>query len=74
MSEMVERARLAFLEELRKTPAWLYVHNCDVVDFRQAMRAAIASMREPTEAMLEAPGVERRYDLWHAMIDAALAE
>jgi hypothetical protein len=86
MSEMVERARLAFLEELRKTPAWLYIHNCEVADFRRAMRTAIAEMREPTEGMIAAGGNCGGFEfdgesgtiypspIWRAMIDAALKE
>lgn len=45
---------------------------------RQAARAAIAALREPTDAMIKAASPERigpslQDDCWRAMIDAALA-
>ena len=60
--------------------AWEQLCQTAQDDFREQARAAIAGLREPTEAMCEAgddavdaPTHRARY-VWPAMIDAALAD
>lgn len=75
MSEMIERVARALAKQdaypdLPNEPAW--------PGWREVARAAIAAMREPTEAMR----IKGRYAnemsdataTWRAMIDAALLE
>jgi hypothetical protein len=69
MSEMIEHVARAINAELFRQGV--------IVNFGTVLaRAAIESMREPTEAMYEAGGMAEGEapDLWRAMIDAALAE
>ena len=80
MSEMVERVAKAAYESLF-SGEWPNVGtHVDADGFRHAARAAIAVMREPTEAMTAA-GMEHTADpcwqenvgkAWQAMIDEAL--
>lgn len=63
MSEMVGRVARVLQERLGGSG-----------DYEGTARAAIAAMREPTEAMLDADGGVDAIDCWHAMVDAALAE
>jgi len=82
MSEVIERVVRAIETEMQR------VHDSSggilCASPEQLARAAIAALREPTEAMLEA-GLEAHYDpddwrirelgtTWRAMIDAALVE
>jgi len=68
MSEMIERVEKAIDDCL----------SADLLpsEIRAAARAAIETMREPTQAMLDAgppePYMDR--DVWAKMIDAALGE
>ncbi len=77
MGEMVERVARAIAEfdcDLGKAgPA-----DCDEINgncqCRKLARAAIAAMREPTDAMVnEAWGTTLAAAFWRAMIDAALS-
>ncbi len=76
MSEMVERvARVArAMVESRPIPEGHIRGDVDWSFFRALARAAIAAMREPTEAMRKAAwnyiGVEST--VWQTMIDEAL--
>ena len=69
-SEMVERVAKV-LERMTDSPPATY---------EELACAAIAAMREPTEAMCDAgandrPGRQQSYaDVWRAMIDAALKD
>jgi hypothetical protein len=75
MSAMIERVARALLEHQINTG------QCDPdiqwQSFIGEARAAIASMREPTEAMIEAawnaPG-DQPQSHWRAMLDAAISE
>jgi hypothetical protein len=76
MSEMIGRVA----EALAKSRGVVIVDEVDYRQFAADARAAIAAMREPTEAMLQAG--ERQGDgyynagpwaTWQAMIAAALA-
>ena len=69
MSEMIERVARALYE----------ADGDDTINWPKLARAAIAAMREPTEAMLmesscNAVETERLVRDWQAMIDAALEE
>ncbi len=78
MSEMVERVARSIYDGYAWAEDWedagygqKYAHRC-------AAKAAIVSLREPTEAMIEAGApftewTENTQDCWRAMIDAALA-
>jgi hypothetical protein len=74
MSDMVERlmrAAAAYADSLPKTSdnaAFIYSHR------KGLALAMIAAMRDPTEAMIEAGRYENARDVWHWMIDAALAD
>jgi hypothetical protein len=79
MTEMVDRimrAMNAYKDTLPKTSddaPFIYSHR------KGLARAAIAAMREPTEAMVKKGGSEVDWlrgltDAWKAMIDAALSE
>lgn len=85
---VVERARLAFCSALiTQVPMDTPLGKIEVYKFREAMRAAIAAMRVPTEAQIETGvdlalhaslGGDYRWhhyirDLWQAMIDSALS-
>lgn len=74
MSEMVERVASAIFETIH--------YDCDGAGFlsREAARAAIEAMREPTDAMIN-PGCDAAVNsggnsilVWRAMIDAAINE
>lgn len=76
MSEMVERVREAILSVPAITPQLTWAEKCELF-----ARAAIAAMREPTDAMIS--GAHRGYmpgepvrtrDAWANMIDEALRE
>lgn len=78
---MVERVARAIFDACGKQSTVIVLpwEAQDQDDFRAIARAAIAAMREPTEAMLESvsaltmrdntPGMD-----WRLMIDAALSE
>lgn len=86
MSEMVERAARAFLAAVRCDIGYAYVEfpaadltNVMIdgqIDITAGIAAAIAAMREPTEAMMAAPCVRGEDDkeAYQAMIDAALSD
>lgn len=72
MSEMIERvARALFIEYGHEPEEWCEAHR---VHYIAVARAAIAAMREPTEAMVDASGMGSQLTsgMWSAMIDAAL--
>jgi hypothetical protein len=71
MDEMVEQVARAMAASEPKLAYW--------DDKRSMARAAIAAMRDPSEAMLDATKAlssSRAYvgDVWRAMIDAALRD
>lgn len=93
MSEMLDRVMRAVAKELQRQHDTLRVHWDDEnhrldgdVDLREVLRAGIAEMREPTEAMLDAVDVvvdagedqdarltsRGASEAWQQMIDAAL--
>jgi hypothetical protein len=80
MGEMVEKVRAAILQALKQSDPGSLVeergHECTVdghFDMAAVARAAIAAMREPTEAMVRAGGHGPYSDAdYRAMIDAAL--
>ena len=92
MSEMVERvARAMFARENRARDGWTWEREIENVDLRtywlDSARAAIAALREPTEAMLMAAredsgaytsnaeqDCEPYLEAWQEMIDAALGD
>lgn len=83
MNEMVERiARAIMLADGHNNPENPPRFPTDfsakeASEYRSAARAAIAAMREPTEAMLAASGRlnhPRDAEIWRAMIDAVLAD
>jgi len=65
---MIERVEAAIQAERHKDGHWTYTD-------KDLARAAIAAMREPTAAMLEASPIHWDAapvcDMWRAMIDAA---
>ena len=67
MTEMVERVARALAE--KEGFCW---ENCAQCVWIDDARAAIAAMREPTEAMLGPPWNYGRLEIWQAMIDEAL--
>lgn len=80
---MVDRATDAFIRAADQDPA--AVDAEDMAAIRQCVRAMIATLREPTEAMVNAaigslsddadrPAVILAADLWEAFITAALAD
>src|SRR5690348_7039249 len=78
MSEMLERVRKAICEESIISPceatygSKCCLPTCYKECFDNTLdqaRAAIAAMREPTKAMIEAGS-----EAWRAMIDAALSQ
>ncbi len=76
IDDMVERVALALCNHLNEGAASLY-EELGEDTARDLARVAIAAMREPTEAMVDA-GVEAAVCdnaplAWPAMIDAALA-
>lgn len=79
MSEMVERVARAIAERDRN-PAdddeWDQLKPWVQDAFREDARAAIAAMREPTDAMISEAMAERDcyYSIYTAMIDAALED
>ena len=82
MASMIDRmARADFNEtynpaHLTLDAAW--IKNKDNIQdyYRNAMRAVLTAMREPTPAILNACGgdLEENYQHWTKCIDAALAE
>lgn len=66
MTDMVERVAKALVE------AWPSWGTWDDEVARDGARAAIAAMREPTEAMLNTPEWLSIRHRWQAMIDEAL--
>lgn len=85
MTDMIERVARAICAHDGK-PAFDDRVEREQRRFRNAAFIAIAAMREPTEAMVEAgglevfscsdddPSAEKAAAAWPAMIDAALAE
>jgi hypothetical protein len=80
MNEMIERVARALCLRRGKIDG-----ESDLGDYverhwschTEEARDAIAAMREPTEAMVEAAGDAKNSDwdeIWHPMIDAALKE
>ena len=73
MSSMVERVALAIEKKLSRTDPYDERQH-KRFNYDECARAAIAAMREPTEAMINAwiraPGAIKGG--WQAMIDAAL--
>ena len=85
MSEMVERVARALCDRdpdgtqggPMSSGIWLDEGEANWTAFTDKARAAIAAMREPTAAMLEAAGGERPRETayaWQAMLDAALKD
>jgi hypothetical protein len=78
MSEMVERVARAFYSSFYDDESWPPVpfdsELRDADSYREAARAAIQAMREPTEAMTNIGWVSMNEERlpWEAMIDAAL--
>ena len=78
MSEMVERVARRLLES--NGYLWENASEGTREEFEADARAAIAELREPTEAMIRAcdwPNTDRNSsleDVWRVMIDAALAK
>ncbi len=71
--DLVERVARAICDEMHiQGKSWGGLQR------HKLARAAIAAMREPTEAQLKAvqewPGQQSYTDIWQAMIDAALKE
>lgn len=71
MSEMVERVALA-MQEKAEGPTHGNFGERPHESYVKLARAAIAAMREPTEAMLERGDHGTSADGWAAMIDEAL--
>ena len=79
MSEMVEKvAKAMHSVDALIQPSWESLEG-EQEDYREYARAAIAAMREPTEAMIEAAQwnttrgkVPTFKDQWQAAIDEAL--
>ena len=73
MTEMVDRVARAILSGYE----WESITPELQAEYRRMGRAAIEAMREPSKKMLHATytGMPDRnmVDLWHALIDAALA-
>lgn len=81
MSEMIERVARAFCmvaTDISMSEAeWKVAAEQEpeeVENFRRAARAAIAAMREPTDAMIMAVSGGPCLDEWQAMIDEALRD
>lgn len=87
MNEMVERIARAMAEEEHPATDWELIDEPYTGDrgalfrdyWRRIARAAIAAMREPTEAMVQAARASAPYDrdvteTWPLMINAALSE
>lgn len=82
MSEMVERVAAAMVDADFDVDSWRHVDENMKDRLRAMARAAIAAMREPTEAMVASglaengrgAGTYEDYtlDAWQAMIDEAL--
>lgn len=81
-NEIVERAAKAMVEKCAGTP-WEQLTEYDRDIMRNAARAAIAALREPSDAMLRSVDNEasdkfvargRAYSAWTSMIDTALTE
>lgn len=78
MSEMIERVAKAIWGDLG---GWDDLNGDTKETVRKEARAAIAAMREPTEAMLDTTvnphcveTMEDIRDVWTDMIDAALSD
>jgi hypothetical protein len=79
MSEMVDRVAKALWESSDDTEMgapWENLTGHWRKTYEDMARVAIAAMREPTQAMLDAGPVEPYMDayVWAKMIDAALRE
>ncbi len=87
MSDIIERARLAHVKVLRDARLFdTIVGECPVQVFREALRAALAELREPTVEMMKAAEACHVFAAgepdwgehaaarvaWQAMIDEAL--
>jgi len=74
MTEMIERvARAIHSAEVEdEGDPWNDLGDYVQGEYRTLARAAIAAMREPTEAMLGPPWNYGRLEIWQAMIDEAL--
>jgi|AmaraimetFIIA100_FD_contig_41_5707065_length_408_multi_3_in_0_out_0_1 hypothetical protein len=66
MTTMIERVARAIAKSQGVEDTWR--------GYMAETRAAIAAMREPTEAMAHAGDQHAGRDAWQAMIDAALKE
>ena len=79
MNDMLERVAAAMLDADFDVGSWRHADENIKDRFRAMARAAIAAMREPTKAMIDAgetagnPVYEPRV-IWGAMIDEALAD
>lgn len=75
MTDIVERVARA-IEAKMFAPDELPLDAALHAKYRDTARAAIAAMREPTDAMMNAgPGfvhIAIKAEIWQAMIDAAL--
>lgn len=78
MSEMVERAALAFLAECEQFDE---TSDHELLDSRHLVRVVIAGLREPTDAMIKAGAAvwdedwcteTNALNIWQAMVDEAL--
>ena len=68
MSEMIERVAKAIDKTSQERG-----HRIPATAMRHLAVAAIEAMREPTDAMINAPSGEEYYEtIWKEMIDAAL--
>jgi hypothetical protein len=73
MTDLVKRVARAIAKAANPMP-WDMLDEDAVRSYHLQARAAIAAMREPTEAMIEAvPDVMTASEAWQAMIDAALS-
>jgi hypothetical protein len=81
LSALIERVAGAIADAMADaqvaTPAPIHIQRWQMGIAKVLARAAIAAMREPTEAMCEAAMSDRYQTIgavWGGMIDAALAE
>lgn len=82
MSEIIERGAKAIYEKWAANrnigEPWdevVRLNHSIADEARQEARAVIESMRDPTDAMIDAGGVYAKYSIkaaWQEMIDAAL--
>ena len=72
MSQMVDRVARALCEDDYQG-TWLYIDNIAQEGYRKQARAALAAMREPTEAMINSTWASSGdIRAWRAFIDEAL--